>query len=175
MRASPLNRQLVAVPGERLNRADLPAVRLRNWVGGFTWDGNKLSVNGEARIVPLSGPDRFAATAFEAGSLPQKLLGARRRGGHASHGRVRLARVRSSTSSSLRRTRAHCRSRRLAAGCDGKADLAERLLKPGLTRSNARSRPRGAIGSTASNSRFPRRPAHDRHAQILARAHPDVA
>ena len=38
------------------------------------WDGTKLSVNGQPKVVPLAAPDRFAASAFESGSYPDKLL-----------------------------------------------------------------------------------------------------
>ena len=51
-----------------------------NRVGGVSaiksldWDGTKLSINGQPKIVPLAAPDRFAASVFESGSYPDKLL-----------------------------------------------------------------------------------------------------
>ena len=48
--------------------------------GGFSavrsldWDGTRLSVNDRANVIPLRPPDRFAASAFESGSYPDKVL-----------------------------------------------------------------------------------------------------
>ncbi len=58
-----------------------PPTQFLNITGGVSairsldWDGTKLSVNGQAKVVPLAAPDRFAASAFESGSYPDKLLG----------------------------------------------------------------------------------------------------
>ena len=38
------------------------------------WDGVKLWINDRAKVVPLRAPDLFAASAFERGSYPDKLL-----------------------------------------------------------------------------------------------------
>jgi hypothetical protein len=57
-----------------------PPTQFLNLTGGVSaiksvdWDGTTLSVNGQAKVVPLTAPDRFAASAFEAGSYPGKLL-----------------------------------------------------------------------------------------------------
>ena len=57
-----------------------PPTQFLNLTGGVSaiksvdWDGTKLSVNGQPKIVPLAAPDRFAASAFESGSYPDKLL-----------------------------------------------------------------------------------------------------
>lgn len=58
-----------------------PPTQFLNITGGVSsiktldWDGTKLSVNGQAKVVPLSAPDGFSASAFEAGSYPDKLRG----------------------------------------------------------------------------------------------------
>ncbi|KAB2941942.1 MAG: carbohydrate-binding protein [Hyphomicrobium sp.] len=59
-----------------------PPTQFLNLAGGVSairsldWDGAKLSVNGQAKVVPLAAPDRFTASAFEAGGYPDKLLAA---------------------------------------------------------------------------------------------------
>ena len=56
-----------------------PPTQFLNITGGVSairsldWDGTKLSVNGQAKVVPLAAPDRFSASAFESGSYPDKL------------------------------------------------------------------------------------------------------
>ncbi len=56
-----------------------PPTQFLNITGGVSairsldWDGAKLSVNGQAKLVPLAAPDRFSASAFESGSYPDKL------------------------------------------------------------------------------------------------------
>jgi hypothetical protein len=58
-----------------------PPTQFLNITGGVSpirsldWDGTQLSVNGQAKVVPLAAPNRFAASAFESGSYPDKLLG----------------------------------------------------------------------------------------------------
>ncbi len=57
-----------------------PPTQFLNLAGGVSpirsldWDGARLSVNGQATVVPIAAPDRFAASAFESGSYPDKLL-----------------------------------------------------------------------------------------------------
>lgn len=58
-----------------------PPTQFLNLAGGVSaiksldWDGAKLSVNGQAKAMPLAAPDRFAGSAFESGTYPEKLLG----------------------------------------------------------------------------------------------------
>lgn len=57
-----------------------PPSQFLNLVGGVSsirsldWDGAKLSVNGEAKLVPLTPPNRVDASPFQAGIYPEKLL-----------------------------------------------------------------------------------------------------
>jgi hypothetical protein len=57
-----------------------PPTQFLNITGGVSlirsldWDGTKLSVNGQAKVVPLAAPDRFSASPFDSGSYPAKLL-----------------------------------------------------------------------------------------------------
>jgi hypothetical protein len=57
-----------------------PPTQFLNITGGISpiheigWDGLRLRANGKAVLVPLTAPTRFAATSFEAGFMPQKLL-----------------------------------------------------------------------------------------------------
>jgi hypothetical protein len=56
-----------------------PPTQFLNITGGVSaimsldWDGTKLSVNGQTKVVPLAAPDRFSASPFESGSYPDKL------------------------------------------------------------------------------------------------------
>jgi hypothetical protein len=58
-----------------------PPTQFLNITGGVSairsldWDGTRLSVNGQAKVVPLAAPDRFSASPFESGSYPDKLRG----------------------------------------------------------------------------------------------------
>ncbi len=67
-----------------------PPTQFLNTTGGVSairsldWDGNRLWVNGQAKVVPLTVPERFAASAFESGSYPEKLLGS----GEPAAGRI---------------------------------------------------------------------------------------
>jgi F5/8 type C domain len=57
-----------------------PPAQFLNLVGGVSplrslaWDGAKLSVNGQAKVVPVVAPDLVSTSAFESGSYPEKLL-----------------------------------------------------------------------------------------------------
>ncbi|MBN1607599.1 MAG: hypothetical protein JW940_13260, partial [Polyangiaceae bacterium] len=57
-----------------------PPTQFLNLTGGVSaiksidWDGTKLWVNGQAKVVPLTTPSRFEASAFESGSYPARLL-----------------------------------------------------------------------------------------------------
>ena len=57
-----------------------PPTQFLNITGGVSaissldWDGTKLSVNGQAKVIPLAVPDRFSASPFDSGSYPEKLL-----------------------------------------------------------------------------------------------------
>ena len=57
-----------------------PPTQFLNLTGGVSaiksldWDGTKLSINGQPKVVPLAAPDRFSASAFDSGSYPDKLL-----------------------------------------------------------------------------------------------------
>ncbi len=57
-----------------------PPTQFLNLTGGVSaiksidWDTTKLSVNGQASLVPLTAPDRFVASSFDSGSSPDKLL-----------------------------------------------------------------------------------------------------
>ncbi|MCZ7595034.1 MAG: discoidin domain-containing protein [Hyphomicrobium sp.] len=55
-----------------------PPTQFLNLAGGVSairsldWDGAKLSVNGQAKVVPLAAPDRFAASAFGSRQLSRE-------------------------------------------------------------------------------------------------------
>ena len=57
-----------------------PPTQFLNLTGGVSairsidWNGTKLSINGQAKVVPLVAPDRISASAFKSGSYPDKLL-----------------------------------------------------------------------------------------------------
>jgi hypothetical protein len=57
-----------------------PPTQFLNITGGVSeirsldWDGTKLSVNGQPKVMPLDAPDRFSAAPFDSGSYPTKLL-----------------------------------------------------------------------------------------------------
>ena len=56
-----------------------PPTQFLNTPGGIhrihdlTWDGKAVTVNGDARMVPLQKADAFVASPYEAGSLPERL------------------------------------------------------------------------------------------------------
>jgi hypothetical protein len=57
-----------------------PPTQFLNLTGGVSaiksidWDGTKLSINGQPKVVPLTTPSRFEASAFDSGSYPARLL-----------------------------------------------------------------------------------------------------
>jgi hypothetical protein len=57
-----------------------PPKQFLNLEGGVSaiksidWDGTKLSINGQPKVVPLTAPSRFEASAFDSGSYPARLL-----------------------------------------------------------------------------------------------------
>ena len=56
-----------------------PPTQFLNTPGGIhrihdlAWDGTAMTVNGDARAVPLQKPNAFVASPYEAGSLPERL------------------------------------------------------------------------------------------------------
>jgi hypothetical protein len=67
-----------------------PPTQFLNTIGGVSpvtsigWDGSMLAINGQPKVVPLTSPDRFSATPFEAGSYPAKLMTEASPGNHVS-------------------------------------------------------------------------------------------
>ena len=142
-----------------------PTQFLRSWRGqrhrALEWDGTTIWVNDRATLMPLRPPDRFAASAFESGAIPHKLLArARSRPSRVNDEiGVRVGALIYKLELAPRGSR-NGRARCAAVWRIRAADSAGEPFESGSTNSRAPSRPTGATSSTASNSISRQRAQH---------------